>query len=242
MLIMGHRGAAGIKPEGTVASLRAAMDIGVDIIEIDIRLTKDRIPVLWHDPRMKQRWLPRSERLSSLTLTELRKRTAGTDRPITTLETALKECFGKVLLNLELKQAHSFEHSWPVLRKYINKKNDWQYFIFSSFSPAELRRVRKASPHAQLSLLHRANSFLFLRHMRGLKLSAVGFHRLHVNRLSLGVAKKLGLFTYAYTVNRPAGARQLASRGIDAVCTDRPDLLVKAGSNPNSSKDALPQD
>lgn len=226
MLIIGHRGAAGLKPENTIASLRTAMELGVDIVEIDVRLTKDKVPVLWHDAHMVRR--SRSgETLSSLTLAELQKRTAGTDRPITTLEAALKECFGKVLLNLELKQAHSFQHSLPVLRKFITKKSDWEAIIFSAFSPAELRRIRQAAPHAQLALLHYINAFLFLRHMHRLRLSAVGFHRLHVNRFALGVAKRLGLFTYAYTVNRPAAAKHLAAKGLDAVCTDRPDLLMQ---------------
>lgn len=225
MLIIGHRGAAGIKPENTVASLRAGMEAGADIIEFDVRLTKDKIPVLWHSAQMNRKSRSK-EPLSSLTFDELKKRTAGSDRPITTLEAALKECFGKVLLNIEFKQSHSFDHSWPVLQKFITKKSDWQLIIFSAFSPAELRRIRQTSPHAQLALLHYVNSFLFLRHMRRLKLSAVGFHRLHINRFSLSVAKRLGLFTYAYTVNRKGAAKHLAAKGIDGIVTDHPDTIT----------------
>lgn len=224
MLIIGHRGAAGVKPENTIASLRAAMELGVDIVEFDVRITKDKVPVLWHSAYMNRR-VRKRENLSSLTLAELRKRTAGSERPITTLEAALKECFGKILINIELKQAHSFKHSLPVLQKFIKRKKDWESIIFSAFSPEELRRVRKAAPHAQLGLLHHMNAFLFLRHNHRLHLSAVGFHRLHVNRFALSVAKKMGLFTYAYTVNRRGAADHLEKKGIDAICTDYPDIM-----------------
>lgn len=226
MLIIGHRGAAGLKSENTIASLRAGMEAGADIIEFDIRLTKDKVPVLAHDFYL---WRThRSSRfVSTLTFAELQKRTAGSEHPIVSLETALKECFGKVLLNIELKQSRCFQHSLPILEKFITKKSDWELCIFSAFSPAELARVRRLAPHAQLGLLQRINAFLFVRHVHKLKLSAVGFHRLHTNRLAIEVANRLGLFTYAYTVNRSKAALRLAEKGIGGVITDRPDILAK---------------
>jgi glycerophosphoryl diester phosphodiesterase len=63
--------------------------------------------------------------------------------------------------------------------------------------------------------------------MRKLQLDAVGFHRLNINKFALDVANRFGLFTYAYTVNRPDAAIRLAQRGIDAVVTDRPDILLR---------------
>ncbi len=87
--------------------------------------------------------------------------------------------------------------------------------------------VRELAPHAQIALLHYLNPVLFIRHMRRLQLNAVGFHRLNINKFALDVAKRLGLFTYAYTVNRPDAVLRLARRGIDAVVTDRPDIIAK---------------
>lgn len=230
MLIIGHRGARGLKPENTIAALKAGMKAGADMVEFDIRLTKDKIPVLSH-PLSHEIHMLRTHhsvrRVSQFTLTELQKLTAGSERPILTLEAALKECAGKILLNIELKQSNVFKRSLPLLQPYIHKKSDWDQFIFSSFSPAELQRVRDLAPEAHLALLHHLNPFLFLRHMRKLKLSAVGFHRLNINRFALDVAKRLGLFTYAYTVNRPQAATLLARRGIDGIVTDRPDIMAK---------------
>lgn len=231
MLVIGHRGAAGLKPENTIAALRAGLKSGADIIEFDIRLTKDKIPVLSHDFHL-WRTHHSAKFISHLTMDELQKRTAGSDHPIVSLDLALKECAGTVFLNIECKQSHSFEHALPVLKKYITKKSDWKNYLFSSFSPAELYRIHVKAPEAQLGLLHHYNPFLFVRHMRKLPLAAVGFHRLNINDFSLGVAKRLGMFTYAYTVNRPEAAIRLAQRGFDAIVTDRPDIMQRAVSQP----------
>ena len=226
MLVMGHRGAAGLKPENTIAALRAGMKAGADIIEFDVRLTKDKVPVLNHDFHLVRTHRSMSL-ISMLTLEELQKRTAGSDHPVVTLDAALKECAGKVFLNIEFKQSRSFKAALPILQKYITKKSDWKNYIFSSFSPAELSRIRQLIPEAQLGLLHHYNPFLFVRHMRKLELAAVGFHRLNINDFALNVAKRLGMFTYAYTVNRPEAAIRLAQRGVDAIITDRPDIMNK---------------
>ncbi|MDP2798887.1 MAG: glycerophosphodiester phosphodiesterase family protein, partial [Deltaproteobacteria bacterium] len=49
MMIMGHRGAKALEPENTLLSIRRAMDIGVDAVEIDVHLTKDKEVVVIHD-------------------------------------------------------------------------------------------------------------------------------------------------------------------------------------------------
>jgi glycerophosphoryl diester phosphodiesterase len=81
--LQGHRGARGLKPENTLPSFEAALDIGVTSIETDVHLTRDGVPVLFHDetvsPRLCRRPRgstspdPATEPLvSSLTLAELR--------------------------------------------------------------------------------------------------------------------------------------------------------------------------
>jgi glycerophosphoryl diester phosphodiesterase len=75
--------------------------------------------------------------------------------------------------------------------------------------------------------LHSVNPFAFVTYQRRLKLSAVGWHRLHVNNLATAIAKKTGIFSYVYTVNRPEAAILLEQKGIDAVVTDYPDRLSK---------------
>ena len=226
MLIIGHRGSAGTKPQNTIASLREAIRVGVDIIEIDVRLTRDRVPVLHHDFHMyhTQR---KFDFVGRHTLSELQKRTAGSDHPIVTLEQALKECFGKVLINIEVKEVLGASRTLDILSSFIKKKSDWDNIIISSFKPMALLRVHKRAPNAKLAMLHRLNPLNYILWQRQLKLTAVGFHRLNLNGFALEVARQLGLFIYVYTVNRPQALNKLIEKGVDGVVTDFPERMLK---------------
>jgi len=54
MLIVGHRGAAGVAPENTLASFREAIRAGADWLEFDVRFTNDGIPIIIHDSTLKR--------------------------------------------------------------------------------------------------------------------------------------------------------------------------------------------
>jgi glycerophosphoryl diester phosphodiesterase len=79
--LQGHRGARGLKPENTLPSFEAALDIGVSSIESDVHLTRDGVPVMCHDPDLgdllsaspAKTPLPLERRLSLLTLAEVRQ-------------------------------------------------------------------------------------------------------------------------------------------------------------------------
>lgn len=224
MLVIGHRGAAGLAPENTLEAMRAGLEAGADILEFDIRLTKDKIPVLTHDFHTLRTHRDTTI-ISHHTFEELRERTKP--NPIVPLTDVLDEFFGRVLLNVEVKgrgTGHAAAHL--VGRRYVKRKKDWDNLMFSSFRASELSSVRKAAPHANLALLHSENPFLFIAYHRKLQLTAVGFHRLYANRFALEIAKRTGLFTYAYTVNRSGTALTLAQKGLDGVVTDRPDVIL----------------
>lgn len=75
--VQGHRGARGLLPENTLSSFEIALDHGVSSIETDVHLTRDDVPVLFHDARVTSRLCtPRFDRpdplVRSLTLAELR--------------------------------------------------------------------------------------------------------------------------------------------------------------------------
>lgn len=225
MLVIGHRGAAGLARENSLEALRAGFEADADMLEFDVRLTKDNVLVIHHDFHTL-----RSHKSASLIsrsdLKELQK--LDDHKPLTTLEEVLDEFFGKVLLNIELKSRGSGKATVEFLKKhYIKKKGDWDCVLLSSFSGSELVAARKLSKRVNLALLHHENPFLFLAYHWRIQLSAVGFHRLYINQLALEIAKKAKLFTYAYTVNRPQTALRLAKEGIDGVVTDYPDRILE---------------
>lgn len=226
MLIIGHRGAAGVAPENSLEALRAGVDAGADMLEFDVHLTSDRIPVLIHDNNLRRTHKKRLF-VHGASLAELQAATAETDSPIVTLEEVFDEFFGQTLMNIELKHRGSAKDIVAFIeQKYIKRTADWDNFVFSSFLGTELRAVRKVAPHAHLWLLHNRNPFIFIAYARLIQLDGVGFHRLYINDLALEIAKKTKLFTYAYTVNRPRTAILLNQKGLDGVVTDYPSKVL----------------
>jgi len=226
MLIIGHRGARGEKPENSIAALRAGIASEADVIEIDVRVTRDRVPILAHDYHL-YRSTHRFDFIARHTLAELTKRTAGSEHQIVTLDAALKEIFGKVIIVLDTKEYRAVTPVIAVLKKYAKRKKDWESVLFSSFNPLILRKIKTKVPHASLAMLHYRNPLNFIAWQIPLRLTAVGFHRLHLSNFGLKVAQKLGLFTYVYTVNRLGAAKILAEKGYDAVVTDYPTQFIK---------------
>lgn len=226
MLVIGHRGAAGIAPENTLESLRAGVESGADMLEFDVHMTSDHVPVLLHDNNLLRTHHKRIF-INRITLARLQELTADSPNPVATLEEVFDEFFGEVILNIEIKQRGMAPHILALLkRKYVKRKSDWDLFAFSAFSAKELLTFRRLSKEANLWLLHNRNPFIFIAYARSLRLTGVGFHRLHINDFAIAIAKKTHLFTYAYTVNRPGAAKQLGRQGIDGVVSDYPAKIV----------------
>jgi glycerophosphoryl diester phosphodiesterase len=224
MLVIGHRGAAGLAPENTIEAFEAGVEAGADILEFDVRLTSDGIPVVIHDSTTLRTHKKRLT-VSRMTFRELQQKTA--DKPIPALSEVFDKFFGSILLNIELKgKGTGTAVAELIATRYIKKQSDWDNVLFSSFKGREIAAVRKVSEKANLALLHDQNPFLFIAYERRLQLTAVGFHRLYVNRFALEIAKKLGLFIYVYTVDRPHAALILQRQGIDGIVTNHPDHIL----------------
>lgn len=224
MLIIGHRGAAGLAPENSLLAFQAGIDVGADMLEFDVQATRDKKLLVIHDSTLLR--THRKSHIVRWSTHQSIKDAAAKGHQIATLEEVLDLFFGKVLLNLEIKNRGTGKLVAELIRqKYIKRPSDWQNILFSSFKSGELKAVRKISKYAELALLHARNPFAFMLYNRQLDLTAVGFHRLYISALALEVAKQLGLFTYSYTVNRPAAARKLHERGIDGIVTDNPKTM-----------------
>lgn len=225
MLIIGHRGAAGEKSPNTLTSIRAAVDAGVDMLEVDVRLTKDSILVLYHTDTLNKPDNSTGEKINALTYKQLQKRTGSTDSLICTLDEALRECLGSVMINIQLHDKGSGIAVLELLRKpsYIQYAD---LVLLSSFSIRELIKVRNLNKKIKLAMLMKLNPFAFLAWERKLHLSAVGFHRLHLNKLAVQAAHQLEIFVYVYTVNRKSSLVHLKKQGIDGVVTDYPSRFL----------------
>ena len=220
MQIMGHRGAAGLAPENTIASITEALAAKADWVEFDVRRTRDGHIVLVHDSHTgriaKKRLVVNKSAMSDLQTIEMKR-----GQSIPTLQEAIAIIDKKAKINIEIKSADCVPQVVELIQSYYKKNYEREHFLISSFSPAVLRAVQELDKTIPLSLLQIWP--VRFRWLRSVKLSAVGFY--HISALTpfiVALAKRKGLYTYAYTVNSVEEAKQLKRLGIDGIVTNYP--------------------
>ncbi len=125
VMVVAHRGCWDNDdiPENSIASIRRCIQIGVDIIELDVRVTRDGVPVLLHDDSL-DRTTTGTGLVADLNWSDIRelplKPGAGGEvdanvaQRVPTLEEALQEIRGKILINLDIK-AGDFDQTFAVV-------------------------------------------------------------------------------------------------------------------------------
>ena len=221
MLIIARHARSDTSQYHNLSGLNAVVSSGADMLSISVRLTADNHLVLARHAHLhNNKHLPR---IRSLTLKQLRRSTAGSKQPIATLEEALKRIFGTIMLEIVIEERGAAKPLLALLAPYIKKKADRDSLLVSSSNLFALRQLRKHHPTLHLGMIHRIYALTFLGWHPLLRLSAVGFHRLHINSFVIEAAHKLDLLTYAYTVNRKQAIPKLERLGVDGVITDTPE-------------------
>ncbi|MBN2430796.1 MAG: glycerophosphodiester phosphodiesterase [Acidobacteria bacterium] len=226
-LIIGHRGSPRHSPENTMASFRQAVAVGCDMIEGDIRRTRDQVLVVIHDERVERR------RIADLTLAELRTRAGTPGQVIPTLAELLDELAGRVRFDLEIKEAG---YEKQVLRTVLQRLDERQFWL-TSFMAGSLALLKRVHPPLTTGLLLGGGvkeavwPVTPVRFRRLLEESGVDLVLPHHSLLKWKVvewARQAGRGVAVWTVNRPARlARLLRQPDIAAVITDVPDVGVR---------------
>jgi glycerophosphoryl diester phosphodiesterase len=229
--VIGHRGAAAVAPENTLASLRKAHELGARWVEFDVKLTHDGRPILAHDDRLERTTDGRG-RFADKTLAEILKLDAGSwfapafaGERVPTFEDALalcrelglginveiKPCPGREIATARVAAETLLEH-WP---------DTLPTPLISSFAPACLAAAREVAP-----ALPRGYLAGRLPRRWQEQLAAYGCSTLNLNQRWLGPRQRAavvasGVPLLLYTVNDPRAAREQLAHGVSAVFTDR---------------------
>ena len=215
MKIIGHRGAAGLALENTLESIREGLAAGADIIEIDIRLTRDNKIVLSHDADLKRNYGV-DLKINACTLRQLHI-------PCPTLPTlveALELLEGRTVI-IELKEFIEPGRIFAVTKKHPNVT-----IKFASFNHHAIRAIKKFAPESYCYVLEHHSPFEIINHASKMKADGIGLNYGVINLLTYSLAKRKKLDIYIYTLNRLWIARALKFiyRDID-ICTDVPNEL-----------------
>ena len=256
MQIIGHRGARGLFPENTLAGIAATCAVGVDGIELDVRLTADGVVVLHHDPQLDPAmtrtqdgaWLTRpGAAIAATPWADLAAFDIGRAAPRSTLRRRFPHQrpadgsriprLDQILalrprpaLLIELKPADPAALADAVARLVP----DMPDVTLESFDWRALRHLQRTAPHLPLAWLTEA------QHAAGApeRVAAEGGQTWcpsirTLSRTLMRRAKAVGLRVIPWTVNAPSSMRRLLEWGADGLITDYPDraraVLAHAG-------------
>ncbi|MDB2683213.1 glycerophosphodiester phosphodiesterase family protein [Alphaproteobacteria bacterium] len=233
--IIGHRGAADYAPENTLQGIHTAADMGVEWVELDVKLTKDDVPILFHDDTL-ERTTNGSGNVKDFTLEELKELEAGhwfSDGfygvNIPTLEEAVDVLLERDLgLNLEIKACPGRERETAeiALDVLAGIWDDHDKLLISSFSNVSLEAAQEmASDWHRGFLLPEEWPENWEEIAEYLQVSTVHFNGNLCSRDHVGLLQALQKPLLAYTINDPDRARLLQSWGVDGFFTDAPDVL-----------------
>lgn len=230
-LRIAHRGASGHAPENTLASFQKALDIGVDGVEMDARMTADGHAVVVHDATL-DRTTDMTGRVDKLTLSEIKRADAGGGERVPTLKEALSILPSGILAVVEIK---AVEAAGPSARILSDLGKSAEALVIS-FLPDALPAVRAVDADIQTGLIvaHRLadgeaeNGLAMLEAARALGTSAVSCNWRTATPETVEAIHNAGGTIGVWTPNEPAHIRQAIQSGVDAVTSDYPDRLNDA--------------
>lgn len=237
--IIGHRGAAGYAPENTLESIHTAADMGVEWVELDVKLTKDQVPVIFHDETL-ERTTNGSGPVEEATYEDLRQLEAGSwfsdgfaGIKIPTLEEAVDVLLERGLgLNLEIKPCPGRERETAEVALDILSGiwDDHERLLLSSFQHVSLEAARDMAQDWARGLLVAEEAVLAnwrdMADYLDVKTVHIGSRLLTRELVEEISDEDYGVLVF--TVNEPDEARKFQSWGVDSLFSDRPDVVKES--------------
>lgn len=235
--VLAHRGGGKLAPENTIAALRCGLGYGFRAVEFDVMLARDGVPVVVHDPYLG-RTVSGAGHIFDYDSAELASMDAGSwFSPAFKGECVpLFDAFGAfchahgIWMNVEIKPAPGFdEETGRVVAAATAAMAVAGTPLLSSFSESALATAREAAPHLPRALLFDQVPSDWEARARALDVVAVHLNHKRLDAALAAAIRAAGFGLFCYTVNTPERARELFAMGVDALCTDRIDLLTPDG-------------
>jgi glycerophosphoryl diester phosphodiesterase len=236
VMVIAHRGFSGEAPENTLAAFRKAIEVGSDMMELDVHFSKDGQVVVIHDDTLERTTNGRGK-VADHTLQELKKLDAGSwfgspfsGEQIPTLQEVLELAKGNILVNIEIKNEYLGPYTISDLAdgalQEVKRSRTAKQVIFSSFFPSAVERIREGNSHARVALLYH-KSWNILEEVTGGKPHPVlNLRRSFLTEDKIAEVHERGLKVNTYTVNSREEMERFIRWGIDGIITNHPDRLI----------------
>ena len=232
--VIAHRGLAVDVPENTLAAFGAALEVGADILETDVHLSKDGQVIISHDPTLA-RLVGLTGLVSDYTAAELASMDLGGGHGFSTLVEAL-EAFPKHRFNVDLKEASVVDPFVDV----VTQLRAHDRVLIASFEESHRAKAAQALPAVASSASPPhviegrfrswmglpTDSWMLPEGMVALQIPVTRYGFAMATPSLIRAAHKKGLEVHVWTINDPTDMARLWQMGVDGIITDRADLAV----------------
>ena len=225
-LIFAHRGGSALSPENTIAAFDNGLALGADGLELDVHLSRDGIVVVHHD-RLLDRTTALRGPIAERTAEELR----GAQVP-TLADVLTRYRDPRIIIEMKVNTAALAAATIDVVRR----AGAVERVCLGSFGLRVLRAARAIEPAIATSGAREEVRWALYRSWCRWPVSRVAYSGYQVPELAgrtrvvsprfLEYAHDAGLGVQVWTVDRDEDARRLLGWGVDALITDRPDIIV----------------
>lgn len=225
MYRVGHRGAAGYALENTAVAIKKALELRINIIELDVRKCGTGELVICHDKKI-DRITNGVGTISKLTLSKIKSYNTLDGQKILTLGEALNLIRGRAMVNLHLKENGIIREIFTTLNQATASKY-WsvRHFLLSSFSVRQLKQIQNINPKIKIGLLCQRNTFNVVRRIKALSLYSIHINKRLLKKKGIEKLRKKGIKVFAWTINNAMDIKMAKNLGVDGIISDFPDLI-----------------
>ncbi|NBC70208.1 glycerophosphodiester phosphodiesterase [Paenibacillus sacheonensis] len=234
--IVAHRGCSGAAPENTMAAFKLALsEPDIAMIELDVHLSKDGVPVVIHDHTL-DRTTNGSGPVAAYTLEELRQWDAGSkfaaafaDERIPTLEEVLELAKGRCTLHVELKMlANEYAGIEEKIISLVQRHGMQKEVVLSSFNHDSMKRAHEIDPSIATGLIFLGKPTLLAEQLRYTGATCLSMHYAFVTPELFDEMTGLGIDIGVWTVDEPDTlARMMRDYPGMRITTNYPDRVLR---------------
>lgn len=230
-----HRGASWDAPENTISAIQLAWEQGTKIVEVDVRLTKDKHLVLFHDSNVN-RFSDAVKFIKELNLSSLRELDVGSHKgskwkgeKIPTLDEAFKTAPSDGAFLLDIKEGLDILEPLKISIQKSGLRIDQIKLMSPNINL--IKKVREMFPEMviyKLEFLTNLNGKYSAQKLNELKIDTISVRKVRgINKNFVKSIQNAGIKLFVWTINSPVEAEDLAKAGVDGIISDRPEFLKK---------------
>ncbi len=244
IVITAHRGFSGRFPENTLLAFEKAVEIGADLIEFDLRATKDLVPIVLHDPTL-DRTTDGTGSPNQYTLAQIKKFNASfflrtpdgkgerfpaplyPDVTIPTFEEVLQTMPESIGLNIQVYQTTPPEFLEAICKLYDDYSlYNRGYLTMSTFADAQA--VREINDKIELCILENQDKMdePLLHRLKEFGCDIIQPHRNCVTPQLCQLIRRMNFRANMFGSNTDEDNRRFISMGMQGILTDFPDVLI----------------